>query len=308
MEIFQCVPNFSEGRNTNVLQAIDEAMTGIAGVALIDFSADWDHHRSVFTLLGNAKGVVAAMKAGARAAVERIDLRQHTGVHPCAGAVDVVPIVPLQGAAMERAMGIAEELGAYFADELRVPVRFYERNTRSRRSPKLPVIRNAAIGTPQCQELQGEATPDRGLQFAHETAGIVIVGARSPLVAYNVNLASSDVRIAQAIARKIRLERETNPIFEGVRALGLVLETQQCAQVSLNITEPDKTPLPPIFRWIRAEANALGTDAVESEIIGAIPRFSLGNETPEAILWRRFRSGQVLENSIVALSLLTSQE
>lgn len=308
MEIFQCVPNFSEGRDSSVLEAIAKAMSGFEDVSLIDYSADWDHHRSVFTLLGTAAGIKSAMKAGAKAAVALIDLKQHSGVHPCAGAVDVVPVVPLQGAKMEQAIQIAEELGVFFAEEMQVPVRFYEQNTRPNRSPKLPIIRNTAIQTRHGYELQGEATPDLGLSFAHKTAGIVIVGARNPLVAYNVNLASADIRIAQSIARKIRREREINPIFEGVRALGLFLETQQCAQVSLNLTEPHKTPLPPIFRWIRAEANSCGTDAVESEIIGAIPHSSLHNEPPDTILWKRYRSEQVLENSIAELSAITSQE
>ncbi len=295
MPIFQCVPNFSEGRDYAILEAIAAAMHNASGAKLIDYSADWDHHRSVYTLLGDANGIIAAMQVGAKVAVERIDLRQHSGVHPCAGVIDVVPIVPLREVTMQDAIAVAETVGAYFAETLKLPVRFYEQNTRPHRDARLPIARNAAIAVPLGQELTGEATPDLGKPFAHETAGIVIVGARAPLVAYNVNLDTPDVRIAQAIARKIRQERATNPILAGVRALGLYLETPQRAQVSLNLTQPDKTPLPPLFRWIRAEAIALGTDAVESEIIGAIPRFSLGNEPPENFLWKRYQPTQILE-------------
>ncbi len=295
MATFQCVPNFSEGRDNSIIETIAEAMQNTSGAKLIDASADWDHHRSVYTLLGDARGIIAALQAGAKVAVERIDLRLHSGVHPCAGVVDVVPVVPLREATMQEAVNVAEALGAYFADELRVPVRFYEKNARPNRDPRLPIARNAATATPRGQELTGEAKPDLGKPLAHETAGIAIVGARAPLVAYNVNLDTSDVRIAQAIARTIRQERAVNPILSGVRALGLFLETPQIAQVSLNLTQPDKTPLPPLFRWIRAEANALGAEAIESEIIGAIPRFSLDNEPPENILWHDYKLSQILE-------------
>jgi glutamate formiminotransferase len=293
--IFQCVPNFSEGRNLETLAALADVMRTAGSAKLIDYSADWDHNRSVYTLLGDADGIFSAMMAAARVAVKRIDMGGHRGVHPCAGAVDVVPVVPLREATWEDAILLAERLGQGFAGTLKLPVRFYERNTRSGKSPALPVARNAVLRTPLGTGLFGEAAPDLGNPYPHYTAGVVIVGARAPLVAYNVNLDTADVAVAQEIARHIRHERDANPTLTGVRALGLLLTTPNHAQVSMNVTQPDKTPLPPIFRWIRSQAVALGTDAKESEIIGAIPRRSLNNEPPSAILWHRYKETQILE-------------
>lgn len=295
MAIFQCAPNFSEGRNPETIAALADVMRTAGSAKLIDHSADGDHHRSVYTLLGDANGIVAAMQAAARTAVKRIDLRRHVGVHPFTGAIDVVPIVPLGDTPMEAAIEVAEVLGLRFARDWNLPVRFYEFNARPDRNAKLPDIRAAIARTPDGMPLEGEAAPDHGHPLAHLTAGVVIVGARLPLVAYNVNLETADVHIAREIARRIRRERETNPILTGVRALGLHLDTPDIAQVSLNLTQPDKTPLPPLFRWIRAQAVALGTAARESEIIGAIPRASLGNESPAAILWHGYKESQILE-------------
>lgn len=147
----------------------------------------------------------------------------------------------------------------------------------------------------QGEALTGERAPDLGGSFAHPTAGVAIVGARRPLVAYNINLLTSDSSIAKAIAKRIRKKRESDPAWAGVRALGLTLETQKRAQVSMNLTQPEKTPLPAVFDAIRGWAMELGAGVAESEVIGAIPRASLGGKPPDAILWRDYRPTQILE-------------
>jgi len=294
-KIFQCVPNFSEGRDLQTTEAIADAIRQTPGAMLIDHSADADHNRCVMTILGPAQAIYSAVVAAARCAVDRIDLRNHTGAHPRIGAIDVVPVVPLASATMADAIEAAERIGHALADELKLPVFFYESNTRSGKTCALPAIRRGGFEAIREGALLGDRAPDLGPDRAHLTAGATVVGARGPLVAYNINLGTADVMIARAIARRIREERVRRPELEGVRALGLFLESQQRAQVSLNVTRPDRTPLPAIFHFIAKEALQLGVTDLESEIIGAIPVSSLGGETPQSIHWRTYKATQVLE-------------
>jgi glutamate formiminotransferase len=293
--IYQCVPNFSEGRHPAVVEALAAAIAQTPGVRLIDYSADVDHNRCVMTLLGAAEGVAAAALAAACVAVERIDLRTHSGVHPRTGAVDVLPVVPLRGASREEAVALSRRIGAALATELSLPVYFYEWSALPGRRVALPELRRggweAIAGIP----LIGDRAPDLGPDRAHPSAGIAIVGARGPLVAYNIWLDTSDVTAAQAIAQRIRRDRTARPELEGVRALGLYLASRNRAQVSLNLTRPEKTPLPVVYAYVQAAAADLGTAAVESEIIGAIPWAALGGLPPEAIRWTAYNPAQILE-------------
>ncbi len=296
--MFQCAPNFSEGRRAEVVAALADAIAGVADVNLIDFSADPDHNRAVMTFVGAAHPVREAALASARVAVARIDLRGHSGAHPRAGAIDVLPVVALRGSSRAEAIALALDIAQDLARDLALPVYLYELSARPGRQSSLPDLRRGGFEALAGLPLVGDHAPDFGPDRAHPRAGIAIVGARNPLVAYNVNLDTPDVTIAQAIARVIRKERDRRAELIGVRALGFYLASQNRAQVSLNLTRPDRTPLPAVFAFVRAEAEKRGVGVVESEIIGAIPEMALAGQPPESILWRAFRPTQILPASL----------
>jgi len=305
LTLYQCVPNFSEGRRLEVVEAIADAIRAVPNVRLIDYSADPDHNRCVMTLLGPGESAAEALFAAARAAVTRIDLRTHTGIHPRMGALDVAPFVPLKTVrggmvvAEERqaeAVELSERVGHRLAEELSLPVYLYEWSARAGRLSALPELRRGGFEGLAGKTLTGERAPDFGPNRAHPAAGIAVVGARGPLAAYNIDLDTADVTAARQIARRIREERDRLPQLTGVRALGLFLPSRQTAQVSMNLTAPHKTPLPAVFDFVLAEAHRLGVGLAGSEIIGAIPRASLGRMPPEAISWNDYKPTQILEN------------
>jgi glutamate formiminotransferase len=293
--VFQCVPNFSEGRDPALIAAMADAIRAVPGAVLIDLSADVDHHRSVMTIIGPADSIHGAVLAAARVAVAGIDLRAHTGVHPRVGAIDVVPVVPLRDATRGDGAALAERIGQALAQDLGLPVYFYEDNARDGRASALPQLRRGGFEALQAGDLTDSRAPDLGPGRAHPTAGVSVVGARGPLLAYNVNLETPDVEVARNIARSIRRERERVPELEGVRALGLPLASQRRSQVSLNLTRPERTRLPGVFSFIEREAARLGVTDLESEIIGAISIDALGGDGPEAIHWREYKETQILE-------------
>jgi glutamate formiminotransferase len=294
--VFQCVPNFSEGRRPEVVAHIAEAIASVPGATLIDHSADADHNRCVMTFLGDAEPVRAAAVAAARVAVAQIDMRTHTGVHPRTGAIDVLPVIPLYNATREDAVALVRAIGSDLAQELALPVYFYEWAASPERNSALPDLRRGGFEAFAAAPLVGARAPDLGPPAVHPTAGVVIVGARGPLVAYNINLATPDVAVAQAIARRLRQQRTQNPALAGVRSLGLFLASRNCAQLSMNLTQPERTPLPDIFRWAAHEVAQFGVSVLESEVIGAIPRAALGGESPDSILWHDFKPTQILEH------------
>ena len=299
--IYQCVPNFSEGRRSEVIAKIAAAIEAVPGASLIDRSADWDHNRCVMTILGDANAIFNAALAAAQVAIAEIDLRTHTGVHPRIGALDVLPVVPLRNASREDAAQLARKIGWELAARFALPVYFYEWAAEPGRRSALPELRRGGFEALQNRILSGELTPDAGPNRAHPTAGIAVVGARSPLVAYNVNFPAPNADIAKHIARKIRDERDFRPELTGVRALGLYLASRKSefrAQVSMNLTRPELTPLPSVFQFIKNEASNFGVTRLESEIIGAIPQASLGGRAAEAICWNSGRSSQILEYSL----------
>jgi len=266
-ELIQCVPNFSEGRDPAVMEAIVRAVRGTPGVAVVDHSADPDHHRMVVTFLGDAEGVARASLAAARVAVERIDLTRHAGCHPRLGALDVLPFVPVGATTTETCVQLAREVGATLAAELGLPVFLYEDAATRPERRNLALVRGAGFDVLRHQRLADERQPDFGPDSVHPTAGAVAVGARGPLLAYNVNLHTSDLAIAQAISRRVR-ERDGGLL--GVKALGMRLEEQGRVQVSLNITKPGVVPLYRVFELIKVEAARYGVVVSGSELIGAI--------------------------------------
>lgn len=277
--LVQCVPNFSEGRNPAVVAAIVQAVRDTPGVRLADWSADADHNRLVVTFVGPPPPVQAAALAAAAAAVELIDLSTHTGVHPRLGAIDVLPFVPLSGLSLADCAMLAEDTGRTLAARHDLPVFLYEAASPEGRT--LPDVRKYAFTA---------FAPDFGPAAPHPTAGAVVVGARGPLVAYNVNLATTDISIARTIARELR----GLPDLPGIRALGLRLPTRGLTQVSMNLTRPAETPLLAVFTYVQARALELGTSAVESELIGAMPGPSAFGLLADALQMPTLKPGQVL--------------
>lgn len=277
--LVQCVPNFSEGRDPAVIAAIVQAVRDTPGIRLADWSADADHNRLVVTFVGPPGPVQTAALAAATAAVTHIDLSVHTGVHPRLGAIDVLPFVPLSGLTLADCAAMAEDTGRLLADRHTLPVFLYEAASPEGRS--LPAVRRHAFTA---------FAPDFGPAAPHPTAGAVVVGARGPLIAYNVNLATSDISIARAIAQELR----GLPLLPGVRALGLGLPSRGLTQVSMNLTRPDETPLLAVFGWVQARALEMGTAATESEMIGAMPGPSAFGLLADALQMTTLKPGQVL--------------
>jgi len=269
--VIECVPNFSEGRNGDTIHALTQAVHEVPGVRLVNVSADPDHHRTVLTFLGEPDAVAEAAFRCAQVAVERIDLRSHQGVHPRIGAIDVMPFVPLRNVPMSDCAHIARETGYRIANELQVPVYFYEHAALPGRPADLPTIRRGGFERWLGRVLTGDRAPDAGPASLHPTAGAAIVGARGPLIAFNINLNTDRVEIAQHIARTIRHERERIPQLAGVRALGLFLASRGVAQVSLNLTQPEQSPLWWVLDYVRRLAAEQGAQVVETELIGVAP-------------------------------------
>jgi glutamate formiminotransferase len=260
----ESVPNVSEGRDEATLRELRAAFSKPA--RLLDVHSDWDHHRSVFTLVGSGEELVATLLAGIAAAVELVDLREHEGAHPRIGSADVVPLVPLEpGAepeAREAALALADRVGA----ELGLPVFFYGRLTEGGREPAF--FRRGGPAELQRRIDVWEVRPDRGPERLHPTAGGVLIGVRRPLIAFNVNLRSDDVEAARAIAGLIR-ERDGG--FPGVRALGLNLPRAGLVQVSMNVTDWQAASLHEIVARIAAAAEARGIEVAGSELVGLMP-------------------------------------
>lgn len=272
-----CVPNFSEGRDRETLQAIEQAVRS-AGVQMHHLSWDYDHHRMVIAFSGAPSRVRQAVLQAGKVAVERIDLWGHQGVHPRIGAVDVVPFVPLSGLTLEEAIAFSRRVARAFARQLGVPVYLYEYSAQAGRIRDLPTLRKGQFEEWVGRPLTGVRTPDYGPSQLHPTAGATIMGVRDPLIAFNINLETRDVSIAQAIAHRIREERDQNPDLHGVRALGLWLPSRQLVQVSLNITRTARTLNPAeegtnlvrVLRYVKAQAEALGTHIHSTELIGVL--------------------------------------
>jgi glutamate formiminotransferase len=287
--MIECVPNFSEGQDQAVVSSIANAISAVSGVALLGFESDADHHRSVITFAGAPEAVMEGAIRGVGKAAELIDLRQHKGVHPRVGAADVVPFVPLEGSTLDDCTAIAHRAGAEIWRRFRVPVYFYEAAALIPERKRLEKVRRRGFdGRP----------PDIGDVAEHPTAGAVVVGARRFLIAYNINLATSDVGVAKEIAVKIR---ESSGGFRFVKAMGLHLSSLNCAQVSMNLTNFAGIPLDELYETVLHEAARLGTKIAESELIGFVPRQAY-EQAPEFFRRTRgFDESRIIENRIARL-------
>jgi glutamate formiminotransferase len=293
--VIQCAINFSEGRRPEVIEAIAGAARSAPGAILADCSADPDHNRMVATILGGAEAIAEAALASVQAAIERIDLRRHSGQHPRLGAVDVIPLVPIRGVTREECVETARRIGQELAARFALPVYFYEYNAAPGHRALLPQIRKGGFEGLFGEPLTGERAPDLGPNAPHPTAGAVVLGTRDPLIACNIELDTPDLQIARRIAARIRRDRETIPALAGVRALGLFLASRNRAQVSMNLTRVRETSLPAVFRYVEQEAARFAVKLFACEIIGLIPMAALDGASPEEILWRDARETQFLE-------------
>jgi glutamate formiminotransferase len=287
--MLECVPNFSEGRDVIVVEAIVNAIASVPGVLLAGWEMDTDHNRSVVTFAGPANAVVNGAVRGVDKAAQLIDIGTHQGVHPRVGAADVIPFVPLDGSSMDEAVEAARKAGEQIWRRSRIPVYFYGEANRREDRLRLEVIRRSGFDG---------APPDVGDVTAHPTAGAAMVGARGFLVAYNVRLATTDVQIAKQIARAIR---ESSGGFLHVKALGLYLASRQCAQVSMNLTNFAETPLELVYDAIAAAAAERGTRIAACELIGFVPRRAF-DMAPE--FFRRaenFTESRILETRLAQL-------
>jgi len=293
MPVIQCVPNSSEGQDASICEAIVDAARMSSGVTIADFSWDPDHNRMVLSLLGGPEEIRSAVFASAKRAVELIDLRAHGGAHPRLGAVDVVPLVPIRGITMHECVDLSRLIGGDIADELAVPVYFYERSAIKSHRVNLHDIRKGGFEhLVEAEVLTGDHTPDLGPHKAHPSAGAVVIGARGPLIAYNINLDTEDMEIARAIVRKIRSGESGLP---GLKSMAVWLASRSLVQVSMNVTKPDVTPLRDVYSFVEAEARTLGVEVAESEIIGLVSRKHLEGTSPEKIKARAFKETQMLE-------------
>ncbi len=304
--LIECIPNISEGRRDDVVAAVSQAALSAArGVLLLDTQSDRDHNRSVFTFLGDGPSLLAAMTALVGAALERIDLRQHKGAHPRVGAVDVVPFVPIRGATTADCVALARELGQALAETYKLPVFLYEDAASSEARRNLATIRQGEFeGLPK--KMQDPAwRPDFGPDQPHASGGATVVGARAPLVAYNINLGTADLSVADRIAKSIR---HISGGYRFVKAMGVKLEAREIVQVSINMTNFEKTPLHRVFETVRSEAERYGVPVVGSEIVGLVPQGALLMAAAHMLRLEADPTPQVLENKLLDLAFAAGEK
>lgn len=292
----ESVPNFSEGRDLKKVEAIVDCFRGKEGVKLLDYSSDKDHNRSVVTVVGEPEALEQAIIAAVGKAVELIDLNKHTGEHPRMGAVDVIPFIPIKGVTQDDAIALSKEVGKEIAECYDFPVFLYEKSASAPHRENLANVRKGQFeGLGEKMKLP-EWQPDFGPAHPHPTAGAVAVGARMPLVAYNVNLNTADKSIADAIARKVRF------IGGGLRyckAMGVELKDRGIVQVSMNLTDYTKTAVYRAHEMVRMEAKRYGVSVVGSEVIGLVPAAALINCAEYYLGIENFSMDQVLESRIM---------
>ena len=295
MPIIESIPNISEGRRPEIVDAVVAAIRKTAGVRVLDVQSDRDHNRSVLTLAGDPQSLPAAILALFEAAIAHIDLRTHKGEHPRVGAVDVVPFVPIEGVTMKDCVDLARRVAEQVAARFSVPIYLYEEAaTASHRHNLEDVRRGQFEGLAEKMKGAGWA-PDFGPPTPHPSAGASVVGARMPLIAYNINLGTADVEIAKKIAKAIR---HSSGGYRCVKAMGVMLAERGVAQVSINMTDYTKTPLFRVFETVRSEAARHGVPVVGSEIIGLVPADALLDSAEHFLRLEGFSRKQVLETRL----------
>ena len=296
MAIIESIPNVSEGRRPEVIERLAQALRGTPGVRLLDFSSDASHNRSVFTLVGDAPALKNAILALYEAAVPEIDLATHSGEHPRLGAVDVVPFVPIEDVTMSDCVALAKDVAASVAGRFSIPVYLYEDASANPARRNLEDIRRGEFeGLPDKLKAPGWE-PDFGPSVRHASAGASVIGARMPLIAYNINLNTDRLDVAKKIATAIR---HSSGGLRFVKAMGVMIEDRRIAQVSMNLTNYQKTPIFRVFEMVKREAERYGVTILESEIVGLVPAAALLSSAEYYLQIEGFTPGrQVLENTL----------
>jgi len=295
MRILECVPNVSEGRDQSKITSIAQEVRKHEGVKLLDVSSDVDHNRSVFTFIGEPAAVKKAALSFAMKAIELIDMTKHRGAHPRLGAVDVVPFVPIQGLEMKEAVQWAREFGGELGKR-GVPIFFYEEAATSSERRELPAIRKGEYEGLQEKLRDPRWRPDAGPASFNPQTGATVVGARFPLVAYNVNLKTEDLALAKEIAKKVRFK---DGGFPDVRAMGVPLLEKKIVQVSMNLTNYRVTNIPQVYEFIKEQAQKKGVEVDGSEIVGLIPSGVLEGIAQYYLKNPQFSLRQVIEQHVL---------
>ncbi|MFZ0638741.1 MAG: glutamate formimidoyltransferase [Candidatus Acidiferrales bacterium] len=296
--LIECVPNFSEGRDVAKIDALVAAMQSVEGVYVLDRESDADHNRCVITLAGEPEPVAEAALRGVGKALELIDLTNHSGAHPRLGATDVVPFIPVDGVSIEDCVALAKKVGREIWNRYKIPVYFYESAAARPDRTNLENVRKGQFEGVREEVLENpDRAPDVGDPRLHPTAGAVIVGARKFLIAYNINLNTPDVSIANKIAKAIRF---SSGGLRYVKSMGVDLRARHLAQVSINMTDYEQTPLHRVFEMVRSEAARYGASIVGSEIVGLIPKRAIEMTADFFLQFENFSPAQVFENRLAA--------
>ena len=296
--LVECVPNFSEGRKIETLERLALAIASVPTACVLDKHTDPDHNRSVITFVASPEMIVEAAFQAVRLASELIDMREHTGVHPRLGATDVLPFVPISGVTMDDCVALAHQAGERIANELSIPVFFYERAARKSERVNLEDVRRGALELLREQiAVDPNRAPDVGPLHVHETAGAIAIGARPFLIAFNVNLRTTDVAIARSIARAIRARHGGLPFL---KALGFELSTRGLAQVSMNIVNYEVTGIGQAYDAVRREAERAGVEIVSCEIVGLVPAKALDRSAEYFQKLENFSQDKILEHRLAS--------
>src|ERR1700752_3566159 len=294
--LIECVPNFSEGRDPAKVDALIQTMSKVPGVWVLDHEMDADHNRCVITLAGDPDAVAEAALSGTGKAIELIDMNHHTGAHPRVGATDVVPFIPIEGVSLEDCVALARRVGNEIWKRYRIPVFFYEAAaTRPDRVNPENVRRGQFEGLREEMKKNHDRQPDVGEPKLHPTAGVTVVGARKFLIAYNVNLNTSDISVANKIAKAIRF---SSGGLRYVKSMGVELKARNLAQVSINLTDFEQTPMHRVYEMVKREAERYGVTPVGSEIVGLIPKKAIEMAGDYFLQLENFSPSQVFENKL----------
>jgi glutamate formiminotransferase / 5-formyltetrahydrofolate cyclo-ligase len=295
MPIIECVPNVSEGRRPEIIERFVAALRAVPGVRVLDYSSDASHNRSVLTLAGEPGPLKTAIVGLFEQAVASIDLRTHKGEHPRLGAVDVVPFVPIEGVTMADCVELAKATASEVASRFGVPVFLYEDASTNPARKNLEDIRRGEFEGLAAKMAKPEWKPDFGAPAPHVSAGASVIGARMPLIAYNINLATDRLDVAKKIAAGIR---HSSGGFRFVKAMGITLEDRRIVQVSMNLTNYEKTPMYRVFDVVKREAARYGVNVLESEIVGLVPAAALVATAEYFLQLEGFKHDQVLETRL----------
>lgn len=294
--LVECVPNFSEGRNIETVERLARAIASVDRTCVLDTHIDPDHNRSVITFVAAPEMIVEAAVRVVGLAAELIDMRRHAGVHPRLGATDVLPFVPVRGVTMEDCVAIAHQAGKRIARELSIPVFFYERAALRPDRVNLEDVRRGALELLREQiAAEPNRAPDVGPLLVHETAGAIAVGARPFLIAFNINLRTTDVLIARTIARAVRARHGGLPF---VKALGFELSTRGMVQVSMNIVNYEVTGITEAYEAVRREAETFGVEIMSTELVGLIPEKALDRKAEYFQKLENFSEDKILEHRL----------